>query len=64
MKSKYEEKMQLRLPHELTEMLEIVATRRMISRSGYCRQALAEKLERDGYAVILPSAGDILDEAA
>jgi predicted transcriptional regulator len=63
MKSKYEEKMQLRLPHELTKLLENVATRRMISRSAYCRQALAEKLERDGFSIISPSTVATLDAA-
>jgi metal-responsive CopG/Arc/MetJ family transcriptional regulator len=52
MRPRYEEKMQLRLPHNLTDLLETVASRRMVSRSAYCRQALIEKLERDGFCLL------------
>ena len=63
MKPTYHGKMQLRLPHELTEVLDVIARRRMISRSAYARQALLEKLERDGVSVILPSTAESLEAA-
>ena len=40
------------LPQELAEPVAEIARRRMISRSAYLRQALLEKLERDGYCLM------------
>jgi len=48
MRNKFDEKMNFKLPQELVDSLEAIARRRMMSRSAYCRQALLEKLERDG----------------
>jgi hypothetical protein len=36
------------LPHDLAMALKHVSQQRMMSQAAYCRQALAEKLERDG----------------
>ena len=49
MRSKFcDEQMQFKLPQELVDAVADVSRRRMMSRSAYCRQALLEKLERDG----------------
>jgi predicted transcriptional regulator len=48
------EQMQFKLPQELSEAVAKIARQRMISRSAYCRQALLEKLERDGICPMLP----------
>jgi predicted HicB family RNase H-like nuclease len=36
------------VPKELVETLHGISSKRMVSMSAYCRQALVEKLERDG----------------
>jgi predicted transcriptional regulator len=43
-----DEQMQFKLPQELVDAVADIARKRMMSRSAYCRQALLEKLERDG----------------
>ena len=49
MRAKFcDEQMQFKLPQELVDAVADVSRRRMMSRSAYCRQALLEKLERDG----------------
>jgi metal-responsive CopG/Arc/MetJ family transcriptional regulator len=56
MRSKFcDEQMQFKLPQELVHAVEEVSRKRMISRSAYCRQALLEKLERDGVCPIMPT---------
>jgi predicted transcriptional regulator len=55
MRSKFcDEQMQFKLPQELVEAITKIARQRMMSRSAYCRQALIEKLERDGICPMLP----------
>jgi predicted DNA-binding protein len=56
---RFEQKMNFKLPDELVESLEAIARRRMMSRSAYCRQALLEKLERDGICPIPKAASEI-----
>jgi predicted transcriptional regulator len=48
------EQMQFKLPQELSEAAAKIARQRMMSRSAYCRQALLEKLERDGLCPTTP----------
>jgi predicted transcriptional regulator len=55
MRSRFcDEQMQFKLPQELVVAVADVARKRMISRSAYCRQALLEKLERDGRSPATP----------
>ena len=55
MRAKFcDEQMQFKLPQELVDAITKIARQRMISRSAYCRQALLEKLERDGICPMLP----------
>ena len=49
--------MEFKLPQELEDAVSNVARRRMMSRSAYCRQALIEKLERDGIDPPTPPHG-------
>jgi predicted transcriptional regulator len=46
------ERLNFVLPQELAVPVAEIARRRMISRSAYLRQALLEKLERDGYCPV------------
>jgi predicted transcriptional regulator len=46
--------MQFKLPQELVDAVADIARKRMTSRSSYCRQALLEKLERDGICPLTP----------
>jgi predicted transcriptional regulator len=46
--------MQFKLPQELVDAVANIARKRMMSRSAYCRQALLEKLERDGLCPTTP----------
>jgi Ribbon-helix-helix protein, copG family len=48
-----DEQMQFKLPQELVEAITKIARQRMMSRSAYCRQALLEKLERDGLCLLI-----------
>ena len=49
MRAKFcDEQMQFKFPQELVDAVADISRRRMMSRSAYCRQALLEKLERDG----------------
>ena len=41
-------RMDVHMPRELAQLVAEVARRRMVSKSDYARQALLEKLERDG----------------
>jgi hypothetical protein len=55
MRSKFcDEQMQFKLPQELVVAVAEISRRRMMSRSAYCRQALIEKLERDGICPMMP----------
>ena len=55
MRSKFcDEQMQFKLPQELVDAVAEVSRKRMMSRSAYCRQALLEKLERDGLCPTTP----------
>jgi predicted transcriptional regulator len=55
MRSKFcDEQVQFKAPQELVDAMAEVARSRMISRSAYCRQALLEKLERDGLCPTTP----------
>ena len=55
MRAKYcDEQMQFKLPQELVDAVAEVSRKRMMSRSAYCRQALVEKLERDGICILTP----------
>jgi metal-responsive CopG/Arc/MetJ family transcriptional regulator len=55
MRSKFcDEQMQFKLPQELVDAVAEVSRKRMMSRSAYCRQALVEKLERDGICILTP----------
>ena len=47
------EQMQFKLPQELVDAVADLSRRRMMSRSAYCRQALLEKLERDGICPLM-----------
>jgi metal-responsive CopG/Arc/MetJ family transcriptional regulator len=49
-----DEQMQFKLPQELVDAVADISRMRMMSRSAYCRQALIEKLERDGICPMLP----------
>jgi predicted transcriptional regulator len=40
--------MEFKLPQELEDAVSNGARKRMMSRSAYCRQALIEKLQREG----------------
>jgi hypothetical protein len=66
--AKQKSRFAVRLPDALREVLEDIAKRRFTSGSEIVRVALLEKFEREGVCpkprVILPSAGDIRDEAA
>ncbi len=56
MRSRFcDEQMQFKLPQELVDAVADVSRKRMMSRSAYCRQALVEKLERDGICVLPPN---------
>jgi len=39
---------EFKLPQELEAAATTIARKRLMSRSAYCRQALIEKLQRDG----------------
>jgi hypothetical protein len=55
MRAKFcDEQMQFKLPQELVDAVAEVSRKRMMSRSAYCRQALLEKLERDGICPMPP----------
>jgi hypothetical protein len=52
MKTKeFVERMNFKLTPELVESVATISRRRMMSRSAYLRQAVLEKLERDGICV-------------
>jgi hypothetical protein len=52
MKTKeFVERMNFKLTPELVESVAAISRRRMMSRSAYLRQAVLEKLERDGICV-------------
>ena len=52
MKTKeFVERMNFKLTPELVESVATISRRRMMSRSAYLRQAVLEKLERDGTCV-------------
>lgn len=47
----YDQKLMARVPHTFPKLVAAAAARAFISPSGYMRQALAEKLVRDGFAL-------------
>ena len=54
MRAKFcDEQMQFKLPQELVDAVADISRKRMMSRQCYCRQALLEKLERDGICPLL-----------
>jgi hypothetical protein len=60
MKTRFcDEKMQVNLPRELVDAVVEIARRNMVSRSAYCRQAIAEKLERDGSSPFKPKGTEM-----
>lgn len=48
-KISYDARFAARLPSEMPELIAAAASRAFISPSAYLRQALAEKLARDGF---------------
>ena len=51
----YDVRIAARLPKEMPSLINAAASRVFISPSAYVRQALAEKLQRDGFG--LPNTG-------
>jgi hypothetical protein len=49
---RFDQSVNFKLPEVLAEAVTQVADRRMTSTSAYCREALLEKLERDGICLV------------
>jgi hypothetical protein len=47
------------MPREMADLLAEASRRRLLSKSDYARQALIEKLERDGVRTVLPTTCDL-----
>jgi hypothetical protein len=54
--------MEFKLPTEMDDVITEVANERMISRSAFCRQAVAEKLEREGLMPPMPHMRLVADK--
>ncbi|MBB2964328.1 hypothetical protein [Methylobacterium sp. R2-1] len=57
----YDVRIAARLPREMPDLISTAASRIFISPSAYVRQALAEKLQRDGFSI---PAADITSKQA
>lgn len=60
-KISYDARFAARLPREMPGLIVTAASRIFISPSAYVRQALAEKLQRDGFSI---PAADITSKQA
>jgi predicted transcriptional regulator len=58
MRSRFcDEQLQFKAPGELLDAVASIARKRMMSRSAYIRQAVSEKLARDGIEPAMEGAG-------
>jgi predicted HicB family RNase H-like nuclease len=56
-RTSYDVRIATRLPKDMPKLISAAASSAFISPSAYVRQALAEKLKRDGFGLPSPDAG-------
>ncbi|WP_342167087.1 hypothetical protein [Methylobacterium sp. SD21] len=62
-RTSYEVRIAARVPNTVPALIATAASRTFISPSAYIRQALAEKLQRDGLTVPTPTGPDLQQAA-